>query len=212
MAEANAPADVATETKAADTATDITAQNPAPEVKATEAPAADTKAPEAEPKAGDKAADTKPEPVEYKFNVPEGVVADPEITAEFTTLAKELGLPADKAQQVYDLGLKLSQKTAANYQETITKTQAEWRSLSEADKEFGGDRLKESQAIAKRAVEVYPEISEFLAESKLGDHPEVFRWMYRVGRVLGEDRTISGTVKPGGSALDKLYPTMAQKH
>ena len=55
----------------------------------------------------------KPEPIEYEdFTTPEGVTLDEEVLGEFKGIAKELGLPQDKAQKFVDMATQLQQKQA----------------------------------------------------------------------------------------------------
>jgi hypothetical protein len=127
--------------------------------------------------------------------------------SEFEGIAKEFGLPQDKAQRLVDLGAKLAQKQGAQIAQTIEATQATWLDASKSDKEFGGAKLQENLAIAQKAVALNPEIKTLLNESKLGNHPEMIRWMFRVGQKLSEDKPIAAgtqTATPTGSSVEAL--------
>jgi hypothetical protein len=149
--------------------------------------------PPAESKPEVKPEDVVPETYE-DFAAPEGVTLDTEVTDEFKSLAKEMKLPQKKAQQVADLGVKMLGKWQAQQSEAIASTVAGWAEQSRADKDFGGDKLDENLAVAKRALDQYgsPELMKLLNESGLGNHPEIIRFMYRTGKSLSEDGVVLG--------------------
>ena len=92
----------------------------------------------------------------------------------------------------------------------------EWTEQSRSDTEFGGDKLEENLGIAKKAIDQFGSdgLRELLDSSTgLGNHPEVIRFMYKVGQALSEDRFVGGSQ---GQAVDpnddvaqarKLYPS-----
>lgn len=134
-------------------------------------------------------------PEEYAdFTMPDGVTIDAEVGGEFKTLAKELGLNQAKAQQVMDLGAKLVQKADAQRAEAMATEVSKWAEASQSDKEFGGDKLAENLAGAKKALTEFgsPELKTMLNESGLGNHPEVIRLLYRVSKAISEDSVVRG--------------------
>lgn len=153
-------------------------------------------------------ADKKPEgeekkpaagaPEEYTdFTMPEGVMLDSEVAAEFRTVAKELNLTQEQAQRVADLGARQAQKAAGANVEVIKHARAEWSASAAADKEFGGEGFKANMAYARKALDTFgtPELRNVLNGSGLGDHPEFIRFMYRAGKAISAD-----TFVPGGAA------------
>jgi hypothetical protein len=152
-------------------------------------------------------------PEQYEdFKAPDGVTLDAEVTGEFKALAKELNLPQEKAQQVADLGAKLAQKWQAQQATALTEAAAKWAADSQADKEFGGDKLQENLATAKKALDTFgsPELKTLLNESGLGNHPEIIRMLFKAGTAISEDRLVAG--KPGAtpvqSTAQRMYPNM----
>lgn len=175
-----------------------------------EDPAAAPAAPET-PEAAPEAAPEDAVPESYAdFTAPEGVTLDPEVSADFKTLAKELKLPQAKAQQVADLGVKLAAKWQSDQQNTIATTVAGWAEETRADKEIGGEKLNENLAVAKRALDTFgsPELKKLLNESGLGNHPELIRLLHKAGKTLSEDKVVVG--KGGGQTEkpmhERLYP------
>ncbi len=146
----------------------------------------------------------------YDFKAPEGVTFDADVLGEFSGVAKELKLSQADAQRVVDVGAKLSQKWQAQQTSAIEKVTAEWVSAATADKEYGGDKLAESLSVAKKAVQAFgtPELSKLLEESRLGNHPEVIRFMVRAGKAISNDSIVvggSGVSAKSKSTAEVLY-------
>lgn len=162
----------------------------APETQVTEAQAVEPQIPES-----------------YEFQMPEGVEIDQDAVQEFSGLAKELKLDQANAQKVADIAVKMMAKQTEQHQNLVTS----WTEQTKADKEFGGDRLNENLAVAKKALDVFgtPELRDVLNMTGLGNHPEVIRAFYRAGKAISEDRFISGS--PKGAEVDparRLFPSM----
>lgn len=147
-------------------------------------------------------------PEKYEFKFPEGVKINEKFIDEFSTVAKELGLSQDNAQKLADFGPKLTELFVSRQQEVLTNARKEWREGVTNDKELGGDALAQNLSVAKRALDTFgsPELSNLLKESGLGDHPEVVRFFYRVGKQTSEDTVHRGDPSAGGG--DK---TIAQR-
>lgn len=145
-------------------------------------------------KDGDKPAGA-PEAYEA-FTLPEGIKLDEPIMGEFQTLAKDLNLPQEAAQKLVDLAGKMQLGTVEQIQATVERQSQEWADASKADKEFGGDSFDANLALAKSALDKFgsPELKSLLSETKLGNHPEVVRFMVRAGKAISQDGFV-----PGGS-------------
>jgi hypothetical protein len=151
---------------------------------------------DAEDKAKADAEKTKSKaPEKYEFKAPEGVALDAEFVTALEQKAKDLGLSQEAAQELYDLGVKAALKDRDSFTAKVTETQASWLAAAQADKEFGGDQLAANMAIAKKALDfATPEFKAMLNQSKLGNHPEVVRFMFRIGKAMSEDGFVRGEV------------------
>ena len=145
-------------------------------------------------------------PEAYEFQVPEGVAFDEVGLKAFGEFAKDADLPQDKAQALLAKLAPAMQKRAAD---AVEASKAQWQESSRTDKEFGGDKLPENLAVAKRALDTFgsPELRNLLNESGLGNHPEIIRAFYRAGKAISEDRVVNGA---GGEApvdpAKRLFP------
>lgn len=131
-------------------------------------------------------------PDAYSFKHPdEGQAFDDGVTTAFGEVAKELNMTQEAAQKVLD---KMSPVLAARQTEAVTAARTQWANDSSTDTEFGGDKLQENLGVAKKAMDAYATqpLKDLLEESGLGNHPEVVRLFYRVGKSISEDRFING--------------------
>ena len=144
------------------------------------------------------------------FVMPEGMELDEAALAEATPMFKELGLSQEQSQKVIDLYAKQVQAGSQMQTDNFNQLMNDWREQSKNDSEFGGDKYDENVKIAQSAIGKYgtPELKQLLNDHGVGNHPEMVRFMVKVGRTLSED--IPGN--PGGAtgnaddAVSILYP------
>lgn len=165
---------------------------------------------EGEKSEGDKAAPTGA-PEKYEFVAPEGKEFTPSVLEQFSEVAKELNMTQEAAQKVID---KIAPALAQKQVDAMEAARTAWADTSKSDKEFGGDKLNENMAVAKKALEQFgsPELRTLLNESGLGNHPEIIRMMYRAGKAISEDNFVmSGSggkqqAKSNADYANSLYP------
>lgn len=149
-------------------------------------------------------------PDKYEFTTPEGQTFDETVIAQFSEIAKELNLSQDAAQKVLD---KMGPAIAARQVEQIEAVKSEWAAESKADKEFGGEKLNENLAVAKKGLGAFatPELSALLEKTGLGNNPEIIRYFYRVGKAISEDSFVNGNKGSNStpeSMAQRMYPNM----
>lgn len=139
---------------------------------------------------GDKTPEGAPEKYEA-FKAAEGQAFDDAVMDAYSEAAKELNLSQDNAQKLLD---KVAPVMQARQLERIEAVKAEWAESAKADKEFGGDKLNESLATAKKALDSFasPEFKEFLGQSGLGNHPEMIRLLVKAGQQISNDKFVGG--------------------
>jgi hypothetical protein len=86
-----------------------------------------------------------------------------------------------------------------------------WTEQVKTDKEIGGDKLDQNLGIARKAIDTFgsPELKALLNSTGLGNHPEVVKLAFKVGKAISEDRFVTGS--PKGAETDmakKLFPNM----
>ena len=189
--------------------TDAGIQATANDTLLTDTPAADITADAESESNADEATATAEAPEAYEFVMPEGVELDEKAAGEFSEIAKELKLPQEQAQKLIDLYAKRVQGQVDTHRATVEG----WATSVKADKEIGGDKLPESLATARKAVEAFgsPQLKDLLNTSGLGNHPEFVKLMFRAGKAISEDRFIVGG-ESGAVNTDiakSLYPNQA---
>lgn len=186
----------------------------------TPAEGTDTSAAEAKKEAGEaeKGKDTtgdKPEeaPETYdKFTLPDGMEMTAEQLDQATEVFKELNLSQTQAQKLVDFEAKLSSQKDAGIQSAWDKVNQGWVEESKADSEFGGENLTASLVTAKAARDAYgnDKFTEMLEITGVGNHPEMIRFLTKVGKDVSEDQILHGR-KLGGiekDAAKTLFPDM----
>ncbi|KAA3649391.1 MAG: protease [Proteobacteria bacterium] len=153
----------------------------------------------------------KPEgaPEKYEFQAPEGQEFSPEVIGAFSEVAKELNLTQADAQKVID---KIAPAMAERQANAIEQARSQWAESAKTDGEFGGDKLPENLAVAKKALDQFgtPELRDLLEQSGLGNHPEIIRVLYRAGKAISEDRVVSGQLASGqADPAKRLFPNQA---
>lgn len=171
--------------------------------------------------ADDKGKPTEGAPESYaEFKLPEGMTLEADVLTEFTALAKEGNLSQEKAQKFVEYGAKLVQRTQQAYLEQGKKVVGEWEAQVKADAEVGGSKLAESRVYANAAIKAFgtPDLKQVLGDHGIVAHPEVFKFLVKVGKLASEDRSLPGAGQKGagpnaGSRTPEeraaiLYPSM----
>ncbi|MGC4732779.1 peptidase [Providencia hangzhouensis] len=153
-------------------------------------------------------ADKKPvsaAPEKYEFTAGEGQELDKEAVAAFEPIAREIGLSNEQAQKIVDVyGSTIMPQIAKQQEAAWQKQVTEWAETVKADKELGS---VESIGNAQKAMDQFgtPELKQYLNDSGLGNHPELFRIFSRIGKAMSEDGFVSGSSENARSAADVLF-------
>lgn len=151
-----------------------------------------------------------PDDGKYDFKMPEGMALDEKLAAAMSPVLKDLGLTQGQAQ-------KLAETFAASKKAEAEAGAAEWAGIqsgwvgaAKKDSEIGGAKWEASVATAQGALARFgtPGLKAFLLESGGGNHPEVIRFMARVGSVISEDNPGGGDTGGGKDteAAHLLFP------
>lgn len=177
---------------------------------------------DAKAEADKNAAKVVPEKYEIKFGEE---AADPAAVEAFTPIAKELGLTNDQAQKLATFHAEqvtASQAKVAAAQTDVWNNQLNtWRAEARADKEYGhlagGKTFDENAALIAKGLATFgtPELNKALIDYGMGNHPEVARYFYRVGKAVSEDTIrVGANIGSGGAPrvplANRMFPTMKQ--
>ncbi len=187
--------------------------------EAADTPAAQESAGQAEAKQEQTEEKAAPEgaPEAYTdFSIPEGIELDGDAVEGFTPIARDLNLTQAQAQQLVDFYAHRMQALQAAQMEQVANVRKGWVEGIKADEEIGGSAMGEKVALAVKALDRYgnPGLRKILEESGLGDHPEMVRAFYRVGRDMAEDTIEGGAgAQPAAdqrTAAEILYPNQGK--
>lgn len=122
----------------------------------------------------------------YELAAPEGFEQyDEGLSDWFREAAHNAKLPASIAQRLHDQFVDRMQQTYAEGMESHQHRQEEWE--SSLKKEFG-NAFDERVGAARSAIREFgsPELQQALDEAGMGSHPELVRFMSKVGMSLGK--------------------------
>ena len=134
------------------------------------------------------AGDTVPE--SYDLQVPKDSLLKPTDVDRLKAEAKDMGLTNEEAQDYLDANDKAVASFHAAQMAEVKEIRDGWVKTAQSDKEIGGDNLKPSAELGRRAIEKYDPsgtFKELLNVSGYGDHPEVIRFFARIGKAMAND-------------------------
>jgi len=147
-------------------------------------------------------------PEEYsEFEVPEEYGINNETLTDYQSWAKENNLTQDQAQAGVNMVTKMQEAQVSQWVEQ----QKAWVDQAKSDTEIGGEKFDENISTAVKARDSFgnSEFSEMLDTSGLGNHPEMIRFLNRVGRAISEDKVIVSGANAGQRSQESvLYPSM----
>lgn len=162
--------------------------------------------------------EAKPDvPETYELKAPEGIELDEAVMPQVNELLKELGLPQDKAQQVFEKLLEIDaarqptpEQVNQYYEQQATLLNQQWGEECRKLEGLGGDNFNKSLETCSQVMVKFgtPELREFLNYSALGSHPEMFKFMHAIGSAMSQDTLEhGGTPGKGPRPIeDRLWP------
>ncbi len=188
--------------KAEETETKATAQA-APVAEAKKAPAPEAAKVEAQtdtPKPQDAQAPKTVVPEKYDLKLPENSLLDASHTEKIAAYAKAQGLSNDAAQALLNREATVVADYAEGLKEKQKQKSSEWVDQVKGDTELGGEGFARNSELAKRVINRYGSdaLKKELNETGLGNHPELVRFVSRIGKSMSEDQLILPGKNAGG--------------
>ncbi|WP_320169527.1 endoprotease [Maridesulfovibrio sp.] len=147
-----------------------------------------------------------PAPEDYRidYGLPGGV--DPQIDSRFRNFAHENGISAELAQKLVDFSNQLE---TVRMEEQHYQVE-EWEKQLRAMPGWQGRNYSRNVGIARQALRTFasPELAELIGTSGYGNHPEVVKAFYKVGKRLSEDSYLDSSRRtPRKKTIGEiLYP------
>lgn len=147
------------------------------------------------------------------FTMPEGVSVDAPLMDGFKSLAKELNLSQEAAQKLVNLQAEATKRSVDENAKAWEQAQEKWKAEVKADKEIGGADFDKNIGVAKKGLKLFGNEAfiDMLESTGVGNHPEMVKFLHRVGKAIKEDgapvtgKQVAGAVK---DTAKLLFPTM----
>lgn len=144
--------------------------------------------------------DLEPSDGVYKFFNEDGTEVSAEDAEGFQSAFKEAHLTSRQAKLMkgaYD-------KAIADLNDRFVSSSNQWLKEVKADKELGGENLTATKMNIGNALEVCgtPELRQFLKDTRLGNNPEMVRFLNNVGKLVSQDKFVNGN---GASRIESAY-------
>ena len=132
-------------------------------------------------------------PIVYEpFKVPEGFSLDEGRLGAFTEALQEFKAPQGLGQKMIDLYTSEVQRLAEHQQTLWDRTQETWLNEVRSDPTIGGNRIETTARTCGAVIERFgsPALREALAMSGMGNHPEMVRFVAKIGTFLQEGKPV----------------------
>lgn len=144
---------------------------------------------------------------DYEFTPIDGQELSEVDKQAYSSLSREIGLTKRQAQKLYENGNKRILESQA---QMMNKYNEQWLNEVKADKELGGVNFENTKQNLAAAMSQYgsEELKTLLNQTRLGNHPEIVRFINRVGKSLrNDDFFIKGKeIKPQTNPYESLFP------
>lgn len=134
--------------------------------------------------------------------MPEGFSLADDVRVQASTIFKEAKFTQAQAKVVTDLYIGLQQGQVETQAATVQAFDSSMRKQVVEDPEIGGDKLAQSVAFTKAAIQKLDggPMIEFMKTLGIQNHYEIFKFIRRVGVLVSEDNgrdNVRGESSPG---------------
>lgn len=149
---------------------------------------------------------------DYTFDFDENTPLNMPLLEAFKSFALENKMSVASAKKIAHFYDAQMQKGNAEALAQAHQEQVKMREICANDPEIGGAKFHESLRLAKAGIRRFDSegsLSKILNETGFGSHPEVVRFMHRVGKAFAETSMVTGA-KPKRelSTAELFYPSM----
>lgn len=154
-------------------------------------------------------------PVDYtKLAVPEGMKLAESELKEVTAFAQSNNLSLEQAQALVTEAAKSAKSAVEQQQQRFDTMRATYAESLAKDKDWGGDKLQETQRLATQTAMRYftPVLKDLLNRTGLGDNPDLIIAMAKIGKQISEDKVLTGkgaADAPRKDPASALFPKQA---
>lgn len=148
---------------------------------------------------------------DFKLEISEESGLTEKDALEVAALAKEAGLSKEVAQKLLDNRASHLKNVYETQKSDFENKVSEWKKELENDPEIGGVNFKTSILQANIILDKFasPKLRKDLDSTGLGNHPELVRFIARLGKEFSNDTMVKGGnsfAAPARSIEDIMYP------
>lgn len=139
---------------------------------------------------------TPVEPQTLDLKLPEGSLLPVEHVEKIKAWAQENKVSPEEAQKALERDSSTWKAFHEGQVQTVKNTIEAWPNQLRADKDFGGEKFKETIDLASRVLDKFgdADFKTELNKTGLGNHPGLLKWAARVGRAMKSDELIMGNM------------------
>lgn len=141
------------------------------------------------------------------FKLPEGSLLHPDAVKEIVDFANAKKLSKDDTQAMLERESKAVGAYVEGEKAKATQMEDQWFEASKTDKEFGGAAYDTNVELGNRVLKKFgtPAFEVLLKDSKAHMHPEVQRFLIRIGKAMNPAELVTESPGTGaGVALPRL--------
>lgn len=145
--------------------------------------------------------------LDYKLELAENSRMDNSMLEAVTAYAKENNLSKDMAAGLLSKQEELLSSWVESKTEEMMAVRDSWSDAVRNDKVLGGDNLDKTIESARRVVDRFAseEFVGMLIETGYGDHPEVVRFLTKIGSLMENDTLITGKDFGGEKSTEDYF-------
>jgi hypothetical protein len=136
-----------------------------------------------------------------EIKVPDGAPIDKAALDEFKALAVKHGLTSEQASDIVAFEVQRQKAADEAHVKSWEQQGQAWKKEIDSDPEYGGEKLEQTLLDAKKPLKKYggEAVANTLAELGIGYHPELIKFLARIGQSMKEDNTDVGPDAGGGA-------------
>lgn len=154
----------------------------------------------------------------YALTAPEKSALTADDVKAVEAFARERKLSPEAAQAIVDRDAKQFDAFKAKHEAAATdgfnKLYDTWAEQSAKDPVIGGAKWKETQSLARRALNIDPDFKALISTSPFGNHPKVLAFLAKVGAMTTETTPPAASSAPpiqDKPAAARWFPSMNKK-
>lgn len=151
-------------------------------------------------------------PEKYDLKNSKDSLLDASHVEKIASFAKERGFSQEHAQVLLDRENEAVSGFAKKQVDDLKKKAEVWVSEVKNDAELGGDGFNKNIEMAKRVVSRFgsDSLKKTLDDTGLGSHPELVRFVARIGKAMSEDQLVIPS-HSGGAGKKNLADVLYDK-